>query len=193
VRPNAISATSVIAALVAGAALVGTRYQTGWLASGLYLLAALAIQGRLLCNLFDGMVAVEHGRRTAAGEVWNDLPDRIADVVILVAAGASIIACPWGRDLGWLAAALALMTAYTRVLGGSVGLAQSFVGPMAKPHRMAVLTAACVLAALLHARGWDGWVIAGALVVICLGAAWTCVRRTRAIVAALAERAATTP
>ena len=47
-------------------------------------------------------------------------------------------------QLGALAAAV---TAYIRVLGGSLGLPQDFRGPMAKPHRMAVLTIACVLGA----------------------------------------------
>jgi phosphatidylglycerophosphate synthase len=190
VGPNAISFASIIAALITGMALVATRSWPGWSASALYLLAALAIQARLLCNLFDGMVAVEHGRRTPAGDVWNDLPDRIADPLILVAAGAAITVCPWGRDLGWLAALLAVLTAYLRLLGGACGLAQSFAGPMAKQQRMAVMTAACVLAAAVHHRGWDGWVLAGALTVVILGAAWTCVRRTRGIVAALAARAA---
>ena len=185
--PNAISAASVVAALAAGAALIGTRFQVGWAASGLYLLAAVAIQARLLCNLFDGMVAVEHGRHTPAGEVWNDLPDRLADPLILVAAGAAISACPWGRDLGWLAAVLAVLTAYLRLLGGAAGLAQSFAGPMAKPQRMAVMTVACLLAAGVQHRGWDDWVLAGALCVVILGAAWTCVRRTRAIVAELSR------
>ena len=34
------------------------------------------------------------------------------------------------------------MTAYIRVLGGTLTGSQSFIGPMAKQHRMAVLTVA---------------------------------------------------
>jgi len=41
-----------------------------------------------------------------------------------------------------LAAALAILTAYVRVLGVSVGTPQYYLGPMAKQHRMAALTAA---------------------------------------------------
>ena len=84
--------------------------------------------------------------RSASGEIYNDLPDRISDGILLVAAG---YAAPWpifGPALGWSAALLAIITAYVRVLGGSSGLTQDFCGPMAKPHRMAVLTAACVFA-----------------------------------------------
>ena len=42
--------------------------------------------------------------------------------------------------LGWAAAVLAVLTAYVRVLGGSLGLTQHFIGPMAKQHRMFTLT-----------------------------------------------------
>jgi hypothetical protein len=38
------------------------------------------------------------------------------------------------------------VTAYIRVLGGTLGLAQDFRGPMAKQHRMATLTVGCLLA-----------------------------------------------
>lgn len=193
VAPDAISAASVVAALVAGSALIGTRASDGPIASALYALAAVGIQARLLCNLLDGMVAVEHRRRTPAGEVWNDLPDRLADTLILVAAGAAIAACPWCRDLGWLAALLAVLTAYLRQLGGACGLPQSFAGPMAKPQRMAVMTAACVAAACGRPFGWDGWAIAAGLAIVVLGAACTCVRRTRAIVRGLEARAGAGP
>jgi phosphatidylglycerophosphate synthase len=184
-RPNAISALSVVAALGAGAALAAAPHARGWLGPATYLTAAVGIQARLLCNLLDGMVAVEHGRRTVTGELWNDVPDRLADALILVGAGAGIILCPWGRDLGWLAATLAVGTAYARMLGGAVGLPQSFAGPMAKPQRMAAMTAACLAAAVIHHRGWADWAIAGGLAVVALGAAWTCARRVRAIAAGL--------
>ena len=124
--------------------------------------------------------------------MWNDLPDRIADPLILIGAGAAIASCPWGRDLGWLAALLAVLTAYLRLLGGACGLPQSFAGPMAKPQRMAVMTGACLIAAAVHHRGWDGGVLATALGIVILGALWTCVRRTRAIVAGLVARSGPT-
>src|ERR1700760_2848927 len=60
VRPNWISWASVVCAVFAGAALVGARLTPQPVVdAALYVLAILGIQGRLLCNLFDGMVAVE--------------------------------------------------------------------------------------------------------------------------------------
>lgn len=149
---------------------------------------ALFVQLRLLCNLIDGMVAVEGGQKTPAGELYNELPDRLSDSLLLVALG---YACGAGW-LGWLAALLAAFTAYIRVFGGSTGLAQSFRGPMAKQHRMAVLTAACLLAIAEQLSLHSTHSLTAALVLITIGSAATCVLRTRDIARALEERAAKT-
>ena len=45
-------------------------------------LAAGCIQLRLLCNLLDGLVALEGGRKGKAGDLFNEAPDRYADVVL---------------------------------------------------------------------------------------------------------------
>jgi phosphatidylglycerophosphate synthase len=69
----------------------------------LLLLAAAGVQFRLLCNLLDGMVAVEVGRKTKGGEVFNELPDRASDVVLLVCAGyasAAAVGPAWAAALG---------------------------------------------------------------------------------------------
>src|SRR5688572_6434549 len=57
VSANAISLVGMMLATIAAAALVATRYTDhGW-SRAMWLLAGLAVQGRLLCNLLDGMVA----------------------------------------------------------------------------------------------------------------------------------------
>jgi len=114
--PNQISVASVVFALMAGLCLISMRNVSGitvWLAP---IGAALFIQCRLLCNLFDGMVAVEGGKSTPAGELFNDLPDRIADPLILVCAGYSAVGFSLMPAMGWLAGILAVMTAYVRLL-----------------------------------------------------------------------------
>jgi phosphatidylglycerophosphate synthase len=170
ITPNQISVFSVVfAAAGTGALLVWPDWR-GMLA------CALAILLRLLCNLFDGMVAVEAGRgATPIGAIYNDVPDRIGDAIFFVALGYAI-ATPW---LGWLAALLAVLTAYIRVLGGTLGLAQDFRGPMAKPHRMWLLGLALVAAAVLPK--WARDILLGAAIAIVAGSALTCVLRLRAI------------
>lgn len=48
----------------------------------------------------------------------------------------------WAKWLGWATALLAALTAYVRVFGGALGLAQDFAGIMAKQRRMAALNVA---------------------------------------------------
>jgi hypothetical protein len=75
VRPNTISVTSVFFAGAAGLCLVLTDGVAGEVRGLLFLMSGVLIQMRLLCNLFDGMVAVEGGHKTKSGEIYNELPD----------------------------------------------------------------------------------------------------------------------
>jgi phosphatidylglycerophosphate synthase len=141
VVPNHISQASVVFGAIAGLAFyLSIASAPFWL-----LLAALGVQGRLLCNLFDGMVAIEGGRATPDGAFWNEAPDRYADILILVGMGLGT----GNVALGWAAATMAVLTAYTREAGVAQGLKGDFSGPMAKQHRMAVVTIAAVLAAFV--------------------------------------------
>lgn len=187
-RPNQISVLSVVFAGLAGACLFFSATMESTWRVALLLGAAAGILLRLLCNLMDGMVAIEGGRKTKSGEIFNDLPDRLADLFILVPPGYSIPELSWGRELGWVAGSLAVLTAYVRVLGGSTGLHQSFIGPMAKPHRMAVMTVACVLATVEPVLGWNGRVMTLALGIIAVGSLITLIRRTWRIVDELEAR-----
>ncbi len=188
IAPNAISISSVFFSLAAAAALYFSADVNGGERALLLLLAVAGIQGRLLCNLLDGMVAIEGGRHTKSGEIFNDLPDRIADALILIGAGYGAQQHPFGRELGFIAAALAIFTAYVRMLGGASGLKQSFIGPMAKQHRMATLTVTCVLS-LVETRFWSaGTLLWIALMVINLGCFVTIWRRTAHIARELESR-----
>lgn len=189
VTPNQISFASMVFALLAGAALLfAFACSSPWGRAAVLLLAVLMIQGRLLCNLLDGMVAVEGGMAGPAGPVWNELPDRISDSLILLGAGYGLTLLPYGATLGWCAALLALMTAYLRLLGGVCGLEQQFLGPMAKQHRMALLCGGALLAMALPAeRGQQLlWLC---LMAINVGTALTCWRRGKRILQQLNSRA----
>lgn len=188
VAPDVISIASAIFAVAAGVLLWLSGTSDG-VARVLELLGAAAlIQLRLLCNMLDGMVAVECGMQTPHGELFNDLPDRVADLAVLLGAGYSLTAFSWGRELGWVAGALALLTAYVRVLGAAMGARHYFFGPLAKPHRMAVMTVACVVSVFEPLWSWHGETIALALAIIVAGCAVTIVRRTLAIVAEVGAR-----
>jgi phosphatidylglycerophosphate synthase len=188
VRPNLVSVSSVAAAAGAGACLAFSLEKNGGTCAPLLVAAGLLMQIRLLCNMLDGLIAVEGGLGGPAGEIYNDLPDRIADSLIFVGAGLALRALPWGVTLGWLAALLAMLTAYVRLLGGSVGLPQSFAGPMAKQHRMFVLTVGCLGSAVEAGLGRAPRVLYAALVLIVVGSAATAARRTVKIARLLRDR-----
>jgi phosphatidylglycerophosphate synthase len=143
VSPNAISVAGIAFAGIGAAAMV--MVAEGWMPRwpGL-LIGAAGVQLRLLCNMMDGLVAVEGGLKSKAGDLFNEAPDRIEDAVLLVTAG---MACAHPQ-LGWCCATLAVATAYFRAFGASLGFGQDFCGPCAKPHRMAILTGG-LLASLL--------------------------------------------
>jgi phosphatidylglycerophosphate synthase len=179
VTPNQISMASVGAAALAGAALWAAGHAEGPARVVLLLLAALACQLRLLCNLLDGLVAVEAGRRAADGAFWNEFPDRLSDILILAGLGLGL-----GQPaLGWAAATLAVFTAYTRELGHGLGQPHDYRGPMAKPQRMAVVTGASLLSIADPLWGGAGWPLRIALWLVVLGAALTVARRAARIVA----------
>ena len=151
-----------------------------------FVIGAVTIQLRLLCNLLDGMLAVEEGFKSKTGDIYNDLPDRVADVLILVGAGYAMRHA-YG-DARMDAAVLAVFTAYVRVLGGSLGMTQHFIGPMAKQHRMFTLTVATLLSAAETMFGMPPRAMPIGLGVIVAGSIVTAVRRTERIAARSTRR-----
>ena len=175
VSPNFVSVLSILPALI-GAWLLACPQSPPYTWNSL-LAVALCVQLRLLCNMLDGMVAIEGGKQSNVGALYNEIPDRIADSLFIVALGYAVF-LPW---LGWLGALLAAKTAYIRVLGGALGLPQSFRGPLAKPHRMFVMTLGCIIGAVeLHVSQINYALLATAYI-IAIGAGITCVTRSLAI------------
>ncbi len=182
ITPNQISMASMLAAAIAGAAFSASGAADGAVRAVLLVAAAAFCQLRLVCNLLDGMVAIEAGRRQPDGAFWNEFPDRVADMLILVGAGLGA-----GEPaLGWAAAALAVSTAYVRELGRACGLPADFSGPMAKPHRMALVSAAALCSAVAGAAWSLGpETLAAALWIVAVGSGLTALRRGARIVAGL--------
>ncbi len=146
ITPNAISVMSVFFGVIALCAycLYLTPVASDRLRFFIPILIIFGIQMRLICNLIDGMVAIEGGKHSVIGGIYNEFPDRISDTLILIGAGIAGMSM-YSLMLGIIAALLAVLTAYTRLLGGTLGANQYFIGPMAKQHRMALLTAAALI------------------------------------------------
>ncbi len=180
ISANTISVTSVVFASAAGVALAATAQTADWMSRGCWLAAALLVQLRLLANLFDGMVALASATASPVGELFNEVPDRLADSAVLIGLGLAAGGSP---TLGYLAALIAIFVAYVRAMGSVAGASQVFIGPMAKPHRMFVVTLVCLYHALTPgtwqpvAAGSGLGLAAVALGVIAGGGLVTAVRR----------------
>jgi len=186
VSPNLISVLGMIAAVGAGVllALSGAQWPGSMAERGMLLLAAALIQLRLMANLLDGMVAVEGGMRSATGELYNEAPDRVSDVAVLVGAG---YVAGGSMELGYIAAIGAVLVAYARALGKGTGHPADFRGPMAKQKRMFIVTVVSVWMAAAPVEWRGDWnvmdegrgAMAIALAVIVLGCGVTFWRRVR--------------
>jgi phosphatidylglycerophosphate synthase len=186
VSPNAISIVGMCACIVAGLALAATSiayHRIFWL------VAALGAQLRLTANMLDGMVALASGRASKVGELYNEVPDRVSDAAVFIGAGFA-----WGGNiaLGYIATILAIFTAYVRAAGKMAGAPNEFCGPMAKQHRMLVITVACLYSAvvpqswqILHVDNVELGVMSATLSVIIVGCLVTVVRRLARIAHAL--------
>lgn len=175
--PNAVSLLGLVFAAGAAAAML-----VGWWAVG-----AIGVQLRLLCNMLDGLIAVEHGKGDKLGGFFNEAPDRVEDVVLLLGAGYAAGGA-WGPTAGWAAALLAVGTAYLRQTGAAMGLGHDFCGPLAKPQRMFFLTVALLVAqtaAVFEIGVESREVMLGGLAFIAAGTAVTVLRRTLRLMAAL--------
>ncbi len=185
--PNQVSVLSAVFAAGAGAAMLlavreGTALPWMW-----WLLAAAGIQLRLICNLMDGMMAVEGGRRTPDGDLYNEFPDRIADVLVLAGLGLAS-GSKMGELLGWACACGALATACVRMHGATLTGFHDFCGPFAKPHRMALATAACLVMAVFGTGVSATQVLPWVLGLMAAGIAATIVRRLHRLSRTLHER-----
>jgi phosphatidylglycerophosphate synthase len=186
VSPNAISIAGMCACIVAGLALGLTSvqyYRVFWI------IAAIGAQVRLTSNMLDGMVALASGRASRVGELYNEVPDRVSDAAVFIGAGFA-----WGGNvaLGYIATILAIFTAYVRAAGKIAGAPNEFCGPMAKQHRMLVITLACLYSAVVpqswqifHIDNFEVGAMSVALGLIIAGSLATVVRRLQRIAHAL--------
>jgi phosphatidylglycerophosphate synthase len=133
VHPDVVSYPSLAAAAAAAACF--------WWARELPILLLVGpafCHLRLWLNMLDGMVALSSGKASARGEIVNELPDRISDLIIFAGVAHSGLCHPL---TGYWAAIAALLVAYVGVLGAATGAGRQFGGSMAKPWRMIVLHA----------------------------------------------------
>jgi phosphatidylglycerophosphate synthase len=183
ISPDTISYSSIVVAGMAATCF----WQSGRIPA-LLLIGPLFCYLRLWLNMLDGMVAIAANKASVRGEILNDLPDRVSDVIIFVGVAESGWMMP---RLGYLTAIFAVLTAYVGLFGQAVGATRQFGGWMSKPWRMVVLGIGAWLAffaTALHAQSGAPRILDWACILIIAGCVQTIVLRLQRMLSVLPER-----
>jgi phosphatidylglycerophosphate synthase len=139
---------------------------------------------RMAFNAIDGMLAREHGQKSALGAFLNELTDVLSDAALYL---------PFARlppfDPFWVGVVIVLagVSEFAGALGPTVGASRRYDGPLGKSDRAFVFGALGLYAALgAPLPAWS----AALMPLLAAGVAWTIANRIRR---ALAEVARPTP
>ena len=188
ISPDTISYLSVVAAVFAAVCF--------WKSGSnrfLLLFAPAFCYLRLWFNMLDVMVALASGKASWRGEILNDLPDRVSDVLIF----AGVAHSGWTNPFfGYWAAIFSLLTAYVGILGQAVGVQREFSGMMSKPWRMVMvhagawITLACLWWNDESIRFLRLTVLDWACLIVIVGCGETMITRLKRIMTALRSKSA---
>jgi phosphatidylglycerophosphate synthase len=188
VKPNQVSLLIVDFAIIGSVLFIVADNTAGKLRAACLVGAALMTICRMLCSTLDGTMALEGGKTTKVGPLFNELPGRIADSLLLVFAGYATHTGVVGITLGWACALLALLTSYVRALGAAQGLGQDYHGPMTRPHRMIVLATSSLIAAIESVFHWQIYALTWGLAIIAIGSTITSMQRLWRLARALESK-----
>jgi phosphatidylglycerophosphate synthase len=149
IHPDVFSYASIVAAGIAGVLFWKSLHHPKYLILGVVFAFV-----RLWLNMFDGMVAVASGKASKRGEIVNDLPDRVSDVVIFIGMAHS----GWCHRLpGYWVAIMALLVAYVGLTGQAAGVQREYSGIMSKPWRIVLMSIAAVATSIQVHRSAPYW------------------------------------
>jgi CDP-diacylglycerol--glycerol-3-phosphate 3-phosphatidyltransferase len=163
---------TVAAAALSMAAGIVLAYQAP--EPAVWLLLPAVLFARMALNAVDGMLAREHGQKSALGAYLNELCDVISDAALylpfafLPGVQGSIVV---------IAVLLAAISEMAGVVAVQVGAERRYDGPMGKSDRAFAFGLLAVLIGLgLIPAAWLSWAIG----LIALLTAWTIINRVRA-------------
>jgi len=158
VHPDVLTWAALALSILAGA-LLFESHENPMLALAVVPLIFL----RLALNALDGMLAQETGKARPAGEVLNELSDRMADVAIFL---GLTLSPQEDKLLGLLGIICILMVSYVGILGKAVGTERVYIGVLGKADRMMLLMVACVAHALAPGFTFRGYTVFGIMFMV---------------------------
>lgn len=141
---------------------------------GLFLLVPVWMLVRMALNAIDGMLAREHGQKSALGGYLNEIGDVVSDASLY--APFALVA-PFSAGGIATVIFLATLAEFAGALGVAHGTGRRYDGPMGKSDRAFVFGMLGTWIGVVGALpDWSWW----ALPVICAMLAWTVINRVRA-------------
>jgi CDP-diacylglycerol--glycerol-3-phosphate 3-phosphatidyltransferase len=168
VTANQVTVAAVLLSAAAGLA-VSLQPDARWP----FLLLPAVLFIRMALNAIDGMLAREHGMKSALGAILNELGDVFSDLLLY----APLVTVAGVNSL-WLAVFLLLVviSEMAGVVPLQIGASRRYDGPLGKSDRAFAVGALGLLLGLgLEAGEWVNGVLAG----LSLLALWTIVNRSR--------------
>jgi CDP-diacylglycerol--glycerol-3-phosphate 3-phosphatidyltransferase len=176
---NGLARAGVTANIVTVFAAVSSVAYGVWLLFGgnlALLLLPVFLFVRMALNAIDGMLAREHGQKTALGAILNEAGDVVSDFALYVPLGFV-----WGAGAIFpvlVITALLCVGELVGVMGQVLGGRREYQGPFGKSDRAVAFGALSLLAGL----GWIGPMALHAVLWLAVGLSiWTLINRASAV------------
>ncbi|WP_138006814.1 CDP-alcohol phosphatidyltransferase family protein [Halalkalirubrum salinum] len=153
--PNAVTAASMVVAVLAAVILWTARNDPSW-----YLLGGAFVLLNGFLDVLDGALARQTNSETAAGDYLDHVIDRYADVVILI----GLIASVDQYAIGIIAIAGVLLNAYLGTQAQAVGLGRMYGGLITRIEVLLLIGGVSIAATWVTAT-YGGLTIVGWLLV----------------------------
>jgi phosphatidylglycerophosphate synthase len=146
VRPDVLTLGAIPVGAVAGIAILASPT-----APLVLVLVPLAAAARLILNLLDGALARRTGMIHPKGELFNEVGDRLADVLML----APVAFVP-GADQATilLGVTMAVLASFTSVATKAAGGTRSYRGILSKPGRIVLLSVTALAVIVVGPAAW---------------------------------------
>lgn len=152
VTPNALTATSLVVAILGYALVVYT---------GLGTLLALAIMLSGFIDAIDGAMARLTGKVSRKGAFLDSVVDRVSEAVFALA----FVELGFNSHIVLIYLASSMIVSYMRAKGESLGLSLSGVGLMERAERLIALAVVAILADVNHVVAFALYIAFTAMVV----------------------------
>ncbi|MEA5489265.1 MULTISPECIES: CDP-alcohol phosphatidyltransferase family protein [Pseudanabaena] len=138
ISPNQVTISAILLSGVTGLALVqSTQFASSFLPTSQQVLCSLpiALLARMALNAIDGMLAREHGQKSALGCILNEMGDVLSDIFLyLPFALIAGVSAPLIVSI----VILAIASEMVGVLGYEIDHKRHYEGPMGKSDRALV-------------------------------------------------------